>query len=392
MSGNAFSDLVSVIIPAHNAARFIGASIESARAQTHANIEIIVVDDGSTDGTIAIVQAIAARDARVKLLRQSRRGVAAARNLAIRESRGEFIAPMDADDIWFPRKIEKQLCCMVAAGSSAGLVYAWSVYIDEHGQPTGDYYAHELPRDIHATLIFRNVVGSSSVPLIRRGALIEAGMYNENLLRRDAQGCEDIDLYLRIAERYEFHVVRELLVGYRMAGQLSSQSCTMARSFYHTMLDCQARRPDIPWAVFRWSLARQYLYLHGQARGLREYRQSMKLLLTALRYDPSFLWRWTFYRAVMPNPRRVLDRVRGRQVEVNPAAAPDPQILARMASRSAEVPSGLFGIMDELYRERLAITERLLGEARAKTVDTGKPKPLMPVEQRPLGVSVRDRA
>src|SRR5581483_2806371 len=95
--------IVSVIMPAFNAAATIRSAIESVLAQAWRELELIVVDDGSTDETAQIVSEIAARDSRVHLLKQANSGVAAARNNGIREARGEFIAPIDADDICFPR-------------------------------------------------------------------------------------------------------------------------------------------------------------------------------------------------------------------------------------------------------------------------------------------------
>ena len=91
--------LVSVIVPAYNAETYIAQTLNSVLSQTYKNIEVIVVDDGSHDGTTQIVEAIMRRDDRVTLLHQSNSGVAAARNLAIEKSRGEYIAPIDADDI-----------------------------------------------------------------------------------------------------------------------------------------------------------------------------------------------------------------------------------------------------------------------------------------------------
>src|SRR5262249_4837851 len=101
--------LVSVIIPAFNAECFIRHTLRSVLAQSYRRIEVLTVDDGSCDSTPDIIEGFAAKDPRVKLLRQRNRGVAAARNLAIARSEGKFVAPVDADDIWFPLKIEKQL-------------------------------------------------------------------------------------------------------------------------------------------------------------------------------------------------------------------------------------------------------------------------------------------
>ena len=125
------SPLISVIIPAYNAEIFIRRTLDSILAQTYTNIEILVVDDGSQDRTAEIVESFVEKDSRVTLLKQKNAGVATARNLAIEKSNGEYIAPIDADDIWYPQKLEKQAQCILEADQSIGLVYAWSVRIDE---------------------------------------------------------------------------------------------------------------------------------------------------------------------------------------------------------------------------------------------------------------------
>ena len=122
--------LVSVIIPAFNAAANIRQTLNSVLAQTYQEIEVIVVDDGSSDATSAIVEEFVARDPRFQLVRQSNAGVGAARNTAIRKARGKYIAPLDADDFWFPEKLEKQVACIEQCGDETGLVYCWSTLID----------------------------------------------------------------------------------------------------------------------------------------------------------------------------------------------------------------------------------------------------------------------
>lgn len=114
MNENKFKlPLVSVIIPAYNAEFFIEKTLNSVLSQTYKNIEVLVVDDGSQDRTAEIITSIAKIDSRVFLLQQSNAGVAAARNLAINKCRGEYIAPIDADDIWYPQNLEKQVQCML---------------------------------------------------------------------------------------------------------------------------------------------------------------------------------------------------------------------------------------------------------------------------------------
>lgn len=113
--------LVSVIIPAYNAERFIARTLQSVLSQTYKNLEVIVVDDGSSDLTAEIVKSIAQTDHRVIFLQQPNSGVAAARNLAIASSSGDFVALIDADDIWYPQNIEKQVEAMITTDSGVGL-------------------------------------------------------------------------------------------------------------------------------------------------------------------------------------------------------------------------------------------------------------------------------
>src|SRR5262249_883170 len=123
--------LVSIVIPVHNGERFISRTLASALAQTYHPIEVLVTDDGSTDRSAALIEADAVRNSRIRLFRSQRLGVAAARNLAISKARGEFIAPLDADDLWHPQKIARQVEIMRASPATVGLVYCWSVEIDE---------------------------------------------------------------------------------------------------------------------------------------------------------------------------------------------------------------------------------------------------------------------
>ncbi len=124
-------DLVSVVIPAYNAAQFLAAAVESALEQTHRDIEVIIVDDGSRDDTWAIARTASEQDARVRVFRQENRGVAAARNLAIANASGRYIAPLDADDVWHRRKLELQLAA-IRCRNGAACAYTWMFDIDEN--------------------------------------------------------------------------------------------------------------------------------------------------------------------------------------------------------------------------------------------------------------------
>ena len=136
---------------------------------------MIVVDDGSSDATSAIVGEFLARDARFQLIRQSNAGVGAARNTAIRKARGKYIAPLDADDFWLPEKLEKKVTCVEQCGNEIGLVYCWSRFIDRDGGLVSDC-SETVEGRLCQALILRNVVGNGSVPLFRAAALEKVGL------------------------------------------------------------------------------------------------------------------------------------------------------------------------------------------------------------------------
>ncbi len=113
--------LVSVVIPAFNASTYIERTLRSVMRQTYAALEIVVVNDGSTDHTAKLVEQIAASDSRIRLLSTPNRGVAAARNTGIEASSGRFVAFLDADDLWHPTKIEKQVNALKRLSPRTGL-------------------------------------------------------------------------------------------------------------------------------------------------------------------------------------------------------------------------------------------------------------------------------
>ncbi|HEY9717428.1 MAG TPA: glycosyltransferase family 2 protein, partial [Trichormus sp.] len=122
--------LVSVIIPAYCAASYLERAVNSVREQTHRNIEIIIVDDGSTDDTLAIAMALAETDERIQVLHQSQSGAASARQLAAKHANGKYIAPIDADDLWAPQNLRRQVDCL-EENPEVAVSYSWSVHIDE---------------------------------------------------------------------------------------------------------------------------------------------------------------------------------------------------------------------------------------------------------------------
>lgn len=251
------ADLVSVIVPAYNAEATLDETLRSVRGQTHRALEIIVVDDGSTDSTRALAERHAAADARVRVLRQTNAGVAAARNAGWQQARSPFIAFVDADDLWAPAKIERQLAALHAGGDRVGLVYCWFARIDAASRIVGLHDGPLWRGDVTQPILQSNFVGNGSAALVRRDALVAAGGFDVGLQARGAHGCEDYQLYCRVAERWHFALVPERLVGYRqLPDNMSSDRARMLRSWMLVHDEIIARRPD---------------QTHAAARGLHHY-------------------------------------------------------------------------------------------------------------------------
>jgi glycosyltransferase involved in cell wall biosynthesis len=237
--------LVSVIIPAFNAGATIDETLRSVRSQSHDRLEIVVVDDGSTDDTLAIAERHAERDPRITIIRQGNAGVAAARNAGWQAARADFIAFIDADDLWAPCKVERQLQAMVDGGERTGLVYSWYAWIDAKSRVSvkSDPVFHA--GEVLDYLFEGNFIGNGSSAMVRREALIAANGFESGLRASGAQGCEDLLFYCRVAEAYHFAVVPEYEIGYRyLPNNMSSNMTRMFRSWMLVADEMSARHPD----------------------------------------------------------------------------------------------------------------------------------------------------
>jgi glycosyltransferase involved in cell wall biosynthesis len=237
--------LVSVVVPLHNGAETVERTLASVTRQTWPELEVIVVDDGSTDDGPDRVQAAARADGRIRLLRQANAGVAAARNAGAAAARADYLAFVDADDLWAPEKVELQMAAMAAGGPAVGLVYTWAALIDAQDRIYSLEHRPQAEGFVLRDLCRANLVGNGSSPLIRRSAFEQVGGYDPSLRARGAQGCEDLMIYLRIAEHHEFRVVRRHLTGYRVTqGNMSSNALGMLRSCELTLDTFRARYPE----------------------------------------------------------------------------------------------------------------------------------------------------
>lgn len=289
--------IVSVVIPAFNAARTIQETLLSVSQQNYRALDIIVVDDGSTDETAALVRDHLRADPRGRLVQKPNGGIASARNEGIRASRGAFVAFIDADDLWHPTKIRKQIEALLCASADTALVYSPCRVIDAEGK-----VIHSLQRFcVNGWVLHRhfhtNIVGSGSSILVRKSVLEEVGGFDPCLREAGAEGCEDLLLQLRIAARYRFSEVSEYLVGYRRwAGGMSANREQMARSGTLAVRKALAECGDVPnlsadtmLRRYEWQRVRSALQQGKVSASLnhlwRQFKASPIFVLTALWND-----------------------------------------------------------------------------------------------------------
>lgn len=238
--------LVSVIIPAYNAGAFIGDAINSVLTQSHENLELVVVDDGSTDGTAEIAEAF--DDQRVRVIAQSNAGPSRARNHGLAVTTGELVAFLDADDYWVPNKLEHQLPrlhrderisavgCLMRYQSSSGKVLGVT------GQAVKDADQERIIRG-------RLIPFPLSATLLRRSALEMVGGFDEVL-----RGTEDLDLIARVGRNGRIVCIEEVLGVYRIhPGSLSARSFFAQRSqarFIRARLEAEDNGRNLSWEEF----------------------------------------------------------------------------------------------------------------------------------------------
>lgn len=208
--------LVSVVVTTYNQAAFIGETIRSALGQTYHPYEVIVVDDGSTDGTPA---CIAAFGAQVTCIRQSNRGVAGSRNTGIRLARGELIAFLDGDDLWEPEKLSVQVAA-AARYPDSGLIVVDGSEFDAGGTISESLFfepwCREIPDDsvisgrCHHQLLQCNFISTTSQVMVPAKVFEVVGLSDQSFAR-----ASDYDLYIRIAAVYDVTIVKKQLTHWR---------------------------------------------------------------------------------------------------------------------------------------------------------------------------------
>jgi glycosyltransferase involved in cell wall biosynthesis len=245
---------LSVVIPAYNAEKTIIQTIESVQKQTFQDFELIVIDDGSKDNTVEVVQSF--RDARIKVFSYENGGVAVARNRGISHATGEFVALLDADDLWTPDKLELQLAAL-QDHPDAGVAYSWtSRFMDGQKETLTPSIPVFFEGNVYAELLIYNFLGNGSNPLIRKTAIESVGEFD-----RACVPCEDWDFYLRLAAQWSFVLVHKQQILYRQSSNSGSSNITvMEKASLITIEKAYQATPSDLQSLKKQSLAWSYNY------------------------------------------------------------------------------------------------------------------------------------
>ncbi len=207
--------MISVIIPAYNAEHTIWETVESVWQQTFLDYEIIIIDDGSRDQTLEVLNKIAVQDKRVKVFSYENAGACVARNLGISHATGEFIAFLDSDDLWTRDKLELQLAAL-QKHPEAGIAYSWTCTMYKQGESLRFMQCNTslYEGNIYPNLLISNFIGSGSNILARRQAIESVEGFDTTL-----KACQDWDYYLRLAARWSFVLVPKNQILYRQSSR-----------------------------------------------------------------------------------------------------------------------------------------------------------------------------
>lgn len=278
--------LITVVIPVYNGEKTIRETIQSVFNQSLSDLELLVINDGSTDSTLEIASQI--QDERLKVYTYPNAGLAASRNRGISLAKSEYISFIDADDLWTPDKLESQLKAL-QKNPEAAVVYSWTDWIDESSQLLGKGSHNTQQGEVLPQLLLNDFVANGSNCLIKMQAFREVGGFDETLT-----AVEDWDMWLRLAERYQFVAVPSPHILYRVtSNSMSFNVWGMEAASLQIIEKAFASAPQSLQYLKRDSIGNRYKYLTFKALdGLPERKKGLaatRFLWNAIAYDPSLL-------------------------------------------------------------------------------------------------------
>tara|TARA_R110000850_G_scaffold264954_2_gene394285 strand:- start:2489 stop:3364 length:876 start_codon:yes stop_codon:yes gene_type:complete len=286
---------VSVVTPTYNRARFLPDAVSSVLAQTYGDFELIILDDGSSDDTREVLEPFLA-DRRVRYFYQKNQGQSHARNHALDQAAGEFIAFLDSDDLWEPSKLEKQLA-VFKSNPNVDIVHGDEATIDEQGVVNSLENMNRYSGGITRYLLADNSV-SITTALVRRRCFDEMGGFDTSVGVAD-----DYELWLRFSARYYFHYEPGIVASYRvMADQISSDKRRRFAANERIILEFLARYGEVlSSGERRWGLSRFYCRKARYFASAGKRGKAFSAIARALGNAPldSVVWK-ALYRVMVP--------------------------------------------------------------------------------------------
>jgi glycosyltransferase involved in cell wall biosynthesis len=306
---------VSVVVASYNYARYLPQALDSVLAQTRDDWEVLVVDDGSTDNTREVVRPYLADD-RFRYLHQDNAGQAAAKNRGATEARGELVAFLDADDVWLPSKLDRQIPLFADPG--VGVVYAKRLLLDAQGRESPFVHPPLYRGEVAGQIFMDNFLCFSST-VVRRGLLELHGGFDESL-----RVGIDFDLWIRLSAHCAFDYVDEVLVKYRVGHERLSSNLERRLEHAQRIMRANLDRPGVARNISR-SARRRARGMTGCSFGNLRRDEGRRLVAAghyalALALDPASprTWREAACLVLPPGLRRRLKALlAGRPAKVN---------------------------------------------------------------------------
>ena len=305
--------LVSVIIPTYNHARFVAQAVQSVLAQTYPHVEIIVVDDGSTDGTAQVLEPWAGR---IRVVRQNNAGVSAARNHGFALAQGTYLTFLDADDLFLPDKLARDVA-LLEGNLAVGMAYCSWRYVAEDGEQVLGELRPQKAGHLLEDLLLRRFHCVPGAATIRREALERVGLFAEH-----CPAAADTDLWIRLAYAgYTFACVDEPLFLYRSVSDSMSRQIARQERDEFNRLDAFFATPDLraevqalqsqAYAILTYEYASKYFHQGDRVKG-QDYLRQATLHCPSLAKDEDWLVEWLAAYALSPgvaDARQFLDTV-----------------------------------------------------------------------------------
>ncbi len=283
-------ELISVVIPTYNRQIYLLEALESVFAQSYPNIEIIVVDDGSDDQTVEVLQPLV-KTKRLRLLRQNHVGVSAARNLGVDKAQAKYIAFLDSDDLFLPEKLTKQML-LFESNPHLGFVHSNFSKFDNHGNDLGIRDLTRFRGKVYPWLLQEwSALMALPTILIRKEVYQEVGGLDKSI-----SWGEDIDLYFRVTRYFEIDLIPEVLTRVRVhSGSVSAGKLGSAESFHRVLEKAVSADSNLSKGFINKAFSKMYVNksqnLLGEGNS-SEMQEARRLAFIALSYRPLEIAAW----------------------------------------------------------------------------------------------------